>query len=300
MKPEPSWPRITLVMPNLNYAAYLAEAIESVVSQRYPNLEFIMVDGGSSDASLDIIEAHRDHFSQIIVEPDDGQADAINKGLARATGEIFQWLNSDDLLEPGALAAVARAMPSHDAVAGRCIDFHPDGREQPRKLRGLRWRRMIRFPASVEFHQPALWLRTDNVRACGGLDSRFHLMFDYDLTIRYLERFPRVRYLDAPLVRFRLHPTSKTTTRRPEFFRERRDVVSMLCRHPSPRLRAAACRMRDRMAWWDRLAAIEALPASELTRTRTLLVEALARPSLRFGRALGRSIVRIWRHPGGP
>ncbi len=288
-------PRISLVMPNLNYGRFLEEAIRSILDQEYPNLEFIMVDGGSTDQSRVIIDRYRSFFSRTIIEPDEGQADAINKGLALATGEIFQWINADDLLEPGALFTVARGIQGHDAVAGICTNFDSTGTREPVTLARLSARKMVRHPAKVSYHQPALWLRTRELRACGGIDARFHYMFDYDMTIRYLNLFPRVHYIDRPLVRFRLHSQSKTTKAPSEFRRERREIIEKLADHGSPRIRRTAQRMKGRMEWWDRLEKIETSPFPKRTRIARILREAFSRPSMRIGKGTLRSIARIAR-----
>lgn len=287
------WPRISLVMPNLNYGEFLEEAIQSVLRQEYPALEFIIVDGGSTDSSHDIIDRYRPHLADALIGPDEGQADAINKGLARATGEIFQWINSDDLLEPGALATVARSIGGFDSVAGICTDFDGTGWERAVVSKRLSSRTMIRHPTWVVFHQPALWLRTEAVRACGGIDPAFHFMFDYDLTVRYLDRFPRVRYVARSLVRFRLHGRSKTVVSKPEFLRERREIIRKLAGCGSPRLRRRAALMTRRIDWWDRLEEILNLPASRITRCRLLLTESLSRPGTRVGRGVVKALWRV-------
>jgi glycosyltransferase involved in cell wall biosynthesis len=102
-------PRITVVMPSFNQAAYLEEAICSVLSQGYPDLEFMILDGDSSDGSQEIIERYRDQLSHWYSQPDGGQSAAIDRGMGLATGDLAGWLNSDDVLLPGALHAVAKA-----------------------------------------------------------------------------------------------------------------------------------------------------------------------------------------------
>lgn len=291
------WPKISLVMPNLNYAKFLGEAIESILSQGYPNLEFIMVDGGSNDGSLEIINKYQSSFSETIIGPDEGQADAINKGLEKASGEIFQWINSDDILEPNALFSVARGIKGHDAVAGICTDFDASGTQTPVKLKRLSSGLMIRHPVKVTFHQPALWLRTEGVRACGGIDPRFHYMFDYDLTVRYLDLFPRVRYINDPLVRFRLHSRSKTTTSPSDFQRERREIVQKLAQHGSSQLRRLARRMTARIDWWDRLTEIQDLPTPPMARGLLIVRETLRHPSTRFGRGTVKALRRLLTKP---
>lgn len=119
-----AWPRISLITPSFNQAAYLEETIRSVLLQGYPNLEYHIIDGGSTDGSVEIIRKYEPWLTSWVSEPDAGQSDAINKGFARCDGEIFNWLCSDDLLEPGALRQVALAFaaaPACDAVAGDCF-----------------------------------------------------------------------------------------------------------------------------------------------------------------------------------
>src|SRR5262249_529742 len=102
-------PSITIVTPSYNQVAYIEETIESVLSQGYPRLEYIIIDGGSTDGSVEIIRKYEKHLAYWVSEKDKGQSDAINKGFRRATGEIFNWLCSDDTLEPGALVRVGEA-----------------------------------------------------------------------------------------------------------------------------------------------------------------------------------------------
>src|SRR5690349_18748685 len=114
-------PKISIITPSLNQAKYLEQTIDSVLMQNYPSLEYIVVDGGSTDDSHKIIQKYARHFSYYISERDNGQSNAINKGIKRATGEIINWLNSDDFLEPNCLKTIAEAFtdPSINVVLGR-------------------------------------------------------------------------------------------------------------------------------------------------------------------------------------
>jgi len=119
---ETPWPKISVVMVSFNQAVFLEEGLRSILDQSYPNLEFIVIDGNSTDGSVDILNRYRDRLATLVIERDRGQSDGLNKGFARATGDIVTWVNSDDLLEPGALFRVAQAFatPGVDMVAGGC------------------------------------------------------------------------------------------------------------------------------------------------------------------------------------
>ena len=122
LSPEVEWPRISVVTVSFNQREYLEQCLLSVFGQRYPNLEYIVVDAGSTDGSIELLRRYEAQFAHLIVEPDEGQSDGLNKGLRRATGDILTWVNSDDMLAPSALkrAAIAFAESGADLVAGTC------------------------------------------------------------------------------------------------------------------------------------------------------------------------------------
>jgi glycosyltransferase involved in cell wall biosynthesis len=212
------------VTPALNQAEFIEETIRSILLQGYPNLEYMVVDGGSSDGTVEVIEQYSQWITYWVSEKDRGQADAINKALSRTTGDLFNWINSDDILEPGALHALGASVEHADAVAGACVSFGLYGEDLAVSAK-LSAKALLCGARRVTFRQPALWLRPGHIKNCGGIDARFHFAFDWDLAVRYLHAFPKVRYTTVTLARFRLHPASKTV-RQPKSFLEEAGLLA--------------------------------------------------------------------------
>ena len=165
-------PRISIVTPTYQQASTIRETIESVLAQDHANLDYRVLDGGSTDGTVEILRSYEnDPRFHWVSEPDKGQSDAINKGLARCTGEIFNWINSDDYLEPGALRKVAEAFgksPGLDIVSGRTAEFRGDPPEIFNRIQlQLRATAEQSIPVGV-FCQPSTFWRTEIVRALGG------------------------------------------------------------------------------------------------------------------------------------
>jgi glycosyltransferase involved in cell wall biosynthesis len=215
-------PKISIVTPTYNQGQYIEETIQSVLNQNYPNLEYIIIDGGSTDGTVELIKKYEKHLKYWVSEPDKGQANAINKGLKWCTGEIFNWLNSDDYLAPGALHAIGKAFedPKVAAVAGQTIYFEDGNFQAPEQLANLEAKKLIRWDKGVVFIQPGLWTRRTHFIDCMGVDEQFHYAFDWDLIIRYLYLFPEVKYISEELVFFRLHDASKTVSSIEKFHKE--------------------------------------------------------------------------------
>jgi glycosyltransferase involved in cell wall biosynthesis len=203
--PAFSLPKITLITPSFNQAAYLEETIRSVILQRYPNLEYIIVDGGSDDGSVDIIEKYSPWISWWISEPDNGQSDAINRGYHRSTGEIVGWLCSDDLLRPDALWKVAfefMRCPHADVLAGACrLQYDCDGgRVCDSAVAGLEWET---HPYSDGIWQPSCFFRKTAVGRDHLVEEGLHYCMDRELWCHFVKSQRVWRRSDEVLSHYR-------------------------------------------------------------------------------------------------
>lgn len=205
-------PKISIVTPSFNQARFLEQTIRSVIEQDYPNLEYIVIDGGSSDNSVEIIRKYEQHLASWVSERDSGQADAIAKGFGMATGDILCWLNSDDVLYPGALQAVADCFAADaecGCVYGRAMYTTEDGAEVCEYPTGeFDFERLAVFNFIC---QPATFFRRSVYEAVGGVDRTLRFSMDYDLWIR-MARVARFCYLPELLATYRLHLDSKTVS----------------------------------------------------------------------------------------
>jgi glycosyltransferase involved in cell wall biosynthesis len=206
------WPRISVVTSSYNQGHFIRRTIESVRAQNYPNLEHIVVDGMSTDATPAILLDYP-HL-QVIREKDSGQADAINKGFRRATGQIWCFLNSDDTFEPGALARVAteiRPAEGRHVVMGRCRFIDEDDRfigiEHPSAFESHA--RVLAIWKGYSIPQPAVFWTPEVWQTCGPLNEREQLVLDYDLFCRFSRAY-RFHVVDQIVANYRLHAASKT------------------------------------------------------------------------------------------
>jgi glycosyltransferase involved in cell wall biosynthesis len=220
-------PLVSIVTPSYNQGRYIEETIQSVLNQDYPNLEYLVVDGGSSDNTLDILKKYEGRLTWIS-ERDRGQADAINKGFHMAKGEILAWLNSDDTYLPGAVHKSVRYLEAHPEVGmlyGKGYYIDEDGEFIERYYtEPFDYRRL----SEVCFIcQPTVFLRAEVVRAVGPLDISLDYCLDYEYWMRIAKRF-RIGYLEAYLANYRLHIDTKTLSKRVEFHQE---TLQMVKRH---------------------------------------------------------------------
>lgn len=208
------WPRITIVTPSFNQGEFIEETIRSVLLQGYPNLEYFIMDGGSTDQSVEIIKRYAAWIDHWESGPDGGQAAAINTGLARATGLWFHNINSDDVMSPSSLKAIGLASIKADVVAGPvknvCGSDVSVTENNNLSLENLL--RIYRPGPECSWHQPGVILKRDNLLSLGGFPTEFRNVFDYAGICRYLENFTKVQYISDILVIFRIHDASKTST----------------------------------------------------------------------------------------
>lgn len=204
-------PLVSIITPSYNQAHFLEETIQSVINQDYPNLEYIIVDGGSSDGSVEIIQRYTQRLAWWVSERDQGQTDALNKGFAHAQGDILAWLNSDDTYLPHAITQAVDALQSRPEVGmvygdanlidqnGQVIGRFPARQTDYRRLR----RGYVHIPQQAAFFRASLW------RQVGPLDPTFYFAMDYDLWVRLAKLAP-ILYTAHMWANFRLHQTGKS------------------------------------------------------------------------------------------
>lgn len=226
------WPKITVVTPSFNQGEFIEETIKSVLGQNYPNLEYIIIDGGSTDDSVKIIEKYEKQLHYFVSEKDQGQSSAINKGFAHGTGEILAWLNSDDQFAPGALMAMAIAFqlnPEADLVAGvaqvfkkgKVIERHltccPDGPLNFNELLDIE----SRWTAGQFFYQPEVFFTRKIWQKSGGyVDENLHFSMDYDLWVRFAIHGAKLHVIGTQIALFRVHENQKTNFDKKNFLDE--------------------------------------------------------------------------------
>ena len=208
-------PRITVITPSYNQAQFLERTIQSVLNQNYPNLQYAVIDGNSTDHSSEIIKKYADKLDFHIIESDRGQVDAINKGLTRATGDILCYINSDDTLLPSSLHTVGNHFlnnPSSNWVIGNCleIDAHDNviGRLDTTPVSSLA--HALTRNERLEIPQPAIFWRKSLSDSLGLFSENYNFAFDYDLWCRFLAAGYKLEKINADLATYRYHEQSKT------------------------------------------------------------------------------------------
>ena len=223
------YPRISIVMPTFNQGKYIEESIHSVLDQNYPNLEFMVLDGGSTDGSREIIERYADKLNYWHSQPDKGQPDAIVTGFKRATGDLWGYLGSDDVLLKNSLKKIAHAFnqnPKGGFFGGDYIQIDGNGLI-------IRVKKHTRYAGWFGRHGLQVispdWLFTrEAYNVVGGMKPEYEYIFDTDLFYRMASAGIKFVYINTPLIGFRYHSDSKTVSEQERFnneFRIRRSLT---------------------------------------------------------------------------
>ncbi|MEQ9299458.1 MAG: glycosyltransferase family 2 protein [Cyclobacteriaceae bacterium] len=215
----------SIVTPSYNQGNFLEETICSVLDQGYPNLEYVIIDGGSNDNSVQIIKKYERHLKHWVSEPDNGQSHAINKGIAHATGNIVNWINSDDVMFPGSLKLIAKRFeenPDVDIVTGRELRFkinsewlHPGSTIHKNQARTV---------MAAHCVQPQTFFRKWIFDYFHGVNENYNYLMDAELWVKYLLLFGQSKVMKTNdyYTKFRVHENSKTSTAVEKFKKERR------------------------------------------------------------------------------
>ena len=211
MTPE-TLPKITIITPSYNQAQFLEQTILSVIGQEYPNVEYILMDGGSSDGSIDIIKRYEKHFAYWQSEKDNGQSAAINAGFARATGDILCWLNSDDMFMPGALLKIGRLfndVTKPTIFFGNCLHIY----EKSAKTRGsdvVKDHQTLKLEITDYMIQPSCFWTKSTWEKVGPINESYHFVLDWDWFIR--AKRSNVSFVPLPdyLSVYRIHDAHKS------------------------------------------------------------------------------------------
>jgi glycosyltransferase involved in cell wall biosynthesis len=252
------WPCLSIITPSYNQGEFIEETIRSVLLQGYPNLEYIIIDGGSTDNTLEIIKKYEPYISYWVSEPDQGQTDALNKGIQKITGEVFAWLNSDDFYVPHTFHLIGKAFRDHsfDICYGKCEFIDTEGKflfDWP-YVDSLTLARVI---ADNLVPQPSCFLNAQAIKANGPLSQELQYSFDYEYWVRLLFNNAKIQSIPALFSKYRLHDQSKTQTSRLKFDAEMEMIhQNLLEKDSGPVVKQAIANCYKRFAhehyyWYD-------------------------------------------------
>lgn len=209
---DPAWPKISVITPSFNQADFLERTILSIHNQLYPNLEHIVIDGGSTDGSVEVLEKFENRLAYWHSRPDQGQCDAINQGAGKASGLFMTWINSDDLLLPGALDRIGnliREHPDTDLFYGNQVEVDESDRVTKRVYTINFDLKDFLYEIHIIIHQQSAFWKVELFRELGGLNDCPYAM-DYDLFYRMISRGIRWHRIEDYLAAFRIYPESLT------------------------------------------------------------------------------------------
>lgn len=215
-----AWPRISIITPSYNYGHFIEATIRSVLLQGYPNLEYIVIDGGSTDNTPQILQKYDQFISFWKSESDQGQTDAINKGHAKCTGDIFVWLNADDIYnQKNCLEQIANLYgQGYELIIGECLNVNND--DIPIEITPLfngyappqKFDQYVKFWSFVPLPQPAVFVTTKLTKIAFPLRTDIHINMDYQLFLRVLGQHPKSIWVKQKWVKFKYHGENKTLT----------------------------------------------------------------------------------------
>jgi len=224
--------KVSIITPSFNQAEFLEATIRSVLGQKYSDLEYLIVDGGSTDGSVEIIQKYADRLTWWVSEPDGGQAEAINKGFRKATGGIVAWLNSDDLFAPGAITEATAFLsenPQIGLVYGNAVSFDQNGIPlNDLKFENWGLEELVAFNIIC---QPAVFFRRSVLEKAGYLDENYHLLLDHELWLR-MARVAKIQHIPQVWAFARHHPDAKNVSRAHEFSEEVFQILDWMQREP--------------------------------------------------------------------
>lgn len=218
----PALPKVSIVTPSYNQDEHIENTILSVLDQSYENIEYIIIDGGSTDKSIDIINKYSDRISYWCSEPDNGQSHAINKGWRRANGDILAYLNSDDLLVQGAIKKIVNVFSKNDEVGivfGDCRLINKVGEKiGVRRPSDSNYRKLLKY-GQDKIAQPSTFFLGDLVRSVNYLDESLNYSMDYDLLLK-LAKISKMHYIPEILAEYRIHTSTKSFTEADKHWKE--------------------------------------------------------------------------------
>jgi glycosyltransferase involved in cell wall biosynthesis len=234
-----NFPKISIVTPSYNQGQYIEQTILSIIDQGYPNLEYIIIDGGSTDNTVDIIKKYSDQITYWVSEPDKGQSDALNKGLKKCSGHIFNWINSDDYLEAGALFKVADTFvknPSALQVCGYSRIFDSLTNDTIISHRCELFASTEKTITQEKINQQASFYKLSVVKELGVVNNSLNCVMDLELWFRFLCKYgqEKIFLIDDLLGHFRIHPQSKTSELETRFRKESNGLFHELLRQINP------------------------------------------------------------------
>ena len=285
------WPRISIVTPSYNYGHFIEETIRSVLLQGYPNLEYIVIDGGSTDNSVEIIQKYEKYLSYWISQPDAGQTDAINKGYSKCTGDVFVWLNSDDsYINFNSLKAVAEAyVLGYKLIAGQCLNVYDDGTEiviNPIPISFVRYLKFWLHPGLSAFPQASVFVAKEITDKCFPLDKDLSLLMDYQMFLRVLSHRPKSIYINQIWTRIKYHGQNKTS------LNNDLTEIYQVFYSESKKLSFVSRKLLEIDA--EDFRVIDGLMQNKLNLTKDALTALISRPSIARWPRLWKMLIKFW------